>query len=245
MNRILIVEDDEIQRIALQDDIQKHYPSWTIHSAASYDSAQNLLLKSLETKEYYSVFLLDIQLDHTPGDMGGFVIAEQIRSHTPYQKTPILFLTSVTEKTQFALSTYHCYNYITKPFTTEAILEQIRQMLLTGYLEEQFIAITDTDRIGHRIPLKEILYIEAKSHRIVIYTLHEEITSRSSSFSALEEFLSSDFIQCHKKYFINLSYTESYTKTNSYINIHGTILPVSRTYKPALENSLYSRGFLL
>lgn len=244
MQKLLIVEDDDVQRVALHESIQDFYPNWIVLSANSYESALGLLLQSIEEREYFSIFLLDIQLKQDVGDMGGFVLAEKIRDETNYFKTPILFLTSISEKTQFALSTYHCYNYITKPYSTADILYQIQQMLLTGYLEDNCIAITDTKRIIHRIPQKEIMYIELKSHQVIFTTKGDEIISRGVSLNDLWKQLTKEFIQCHKKYIINLNSVNSYTKSNGYINVNGSILPVSRTYKSALEDALCIREML-
>lgn len=244
MQKLLIVEDDDVQRTALHESIQEFYPSWFVLSANNYESALELLLQSIEECEYFSMFLLDIQLKQDIGDMSGFVLAEQIRSDTNYYKTPILFLTSISEKTQFALATYHCYNYITKPYSTEDILYQIQQMLLTGYLEDNCIAITDTKRINHRIPQKEIMYLELKSHQVVFSTKQDEIVSRGVSMTELWNQLTKDFIQCHKKFIINLNFVNSYTKSNGYINVNGSILPVSRTFKPQLEDALHSKNVL-
>lgn len=244
MQKLLIVEDDDIQRIALHESIQEFYPNWVVLSANNYESALELLLESIKDHEYFSIFLLDIQLKKNIGDMSGFVLAEQIRSNTNYYKTPILFLTSISEKTQFALATYHCYNYITKPYSTDDILYQIQQMLLTGYLEDNCIAITDTKRIIHRIPQKEIVYLELKSHQVIFSTKQDDIISRGVSMIDLWNQLTKDFIQCHKKYIINLNLVNSYTKANGYINVNGAILPVSRTFKSPLEDALRSKKML-
>lgn len=244
MQKLLIVEDDDVQRITLHNSIQEFYPKWIVLSANNYDSALELLIQSTKECEYFSMFLLDIQLKQDKGDMSGFVLAEQIRSDTNYFKTPIIFLTSISEKTQFALATYHCYNYITKPYSTEDILYQIQQMLLTGYLEDNCIAITDTKRIIHRIPQKEIVYLEFKSHQVIFTTKQDEIISRGFSLNDLWNQLTRDFIQCHKKFIINLNYVNSYNKSNGYINVNGFILPVSRTYKSQLEDALHSQDIL-
>ena len=84
MHKLLIVEDDKIQNIALKDGINKAYPSWIILSTRTYEEALNILLESLNQKNYFSMFLLDIQLEQKKGDMSGLVLAEQIRSHKLY-----------------------------------------------------------------------------------------------------------------------------------------------------------------
>lgn len=235
MQRILIVEDDPIQCEALKSGILSHYPSWRITSAGSYQEGLNYLLESMETQDIFSIFLLDIQLENKAGDMSGFVLAEKIRSQQIYYKTPILFLTSIYNQTQFALATYHCYNYITKPYSINDILYQLEQLLFTGYLNSNTVTITDKDRLTHRIVLSDIMYIEFKSHQIEIITQQGSLITREPASSNVIQNLLKHFVQCHRKYFINPAFISSYTKTNGLLNLNQKIVPVSRTYKPTIE----------
>jgi len=79
------------------------------------NEAINVLRLSIEKENYFSLFLLDIQLSHEEGDRGGFIFANEIRKIPSYYMTPLLFLTAVSDENYFALSHYHCYNYIAKP----------------------------------------------------------------------------------------------------------------------------------
>lgn len=244
MHKLLIVEDDQIQNFVLLEGIKQEYPYWNIFSATTYEEAFSMLTKSIQENDLFSLFLLDIQLTPQNGDTGGFYLAEQIRSYKQYFKTPILFLTSVHEKTQYALSTYHCYNYITKPYEIDDILYQIEQMIFTGYLDANSIRVSDTNGINHRIMLSELQYIELKSHQAVFYTFSGDIHTRKNISSDLLQELDQNFVQCHKKYIININYVQSYAKTNRYINISNSIIPVSRTYKSNIEHILLSKNIL-
>lgn len=244
MSKLFIVEDDEIQRKTLEEGIQSAYPNWNILSASTYEEAVQTLLDSISQQKPFSMFLLDIQLEQKNGDMSGFVLAEQIRSYKEYFKTPIMFLTSIYEKTQFALATYHCYNYITKPYEIDDILYQIEQMIFTGYLEENAITVTDTSRITHRIMQNDIIYIEFKSHQVVLHTTTGLFTTREQTSAEILKQLAGNFVQCHKKYIVNLNFVQSYAKTNRYLTVNEFILPVSRTYKSNIELLLKSKKIL-
>ena len=135
MQHILIVEDNNEQLNMLVSTIKNSYPSWVIDYASSYDEAVILIQRSVE-EHPFNLFLLDIQLAEDSSDRGGFLLAKEIRNIPNYYRTSILFLTSVHEASSFALSNFHCYNYITKPYTGIDILNQLEQMLLTGYLEK-------------------------------------------------------------------------------------------------------------
>ncbi|MCM1179497.1 MAG: LytTR family DNA-binding domain-containing protein [Clostridium sp.] len=242
MHNILIVEDNPEQNRELRESIHDSYPNWKISSAYSFEEANDMLVQSIHMNDYFSMFLLDVQLKDDPCDFGGFVLANEIRSQKAYYTVPILFLTSVSEKTSYALSNFHCYNYITKPYSPDDVIGQIHQMLMTGFLETNSIRITDTDRIQHRIVQQDICYIESKSHLVIINTTDGSITSRETSFSSLKEQLTGDFVQCHKKYIVNLAHIDNYDRQNRLLRLGIHLVPVSRTYKETLENLLRKKN---
>lgn len=242
MHNILIVEDNPEQNRELRESIHHSYPNWKISSAYSFEEANDMLVQSIHMNDYFSMFLLDVQLKDDPCDFGGFVLANEIRSQKAYYTVPILFLTSVSEKTSYALSNFHCYNYITKPYSPDDVIGQIHQMLMTGFLETNSIRITDTDRIQHRIVQQDICYIEAKSHLVIINTTDGSITSRETVFSSLKEQLIGDFVQCHKKYIVNLAHIDNYDRQNRLLRLGIHLVPVSRTYKETLENLLRKKN---
>lgn len=235
MQNILIVEDDDVQRKELYLSIHNNFPNWNIESTKNFEEANQAVLRSLYNNNYFSLFLIDIQLKDDPCDFGGFVLAKEIRSKKAYYTIPILFLTSISEKVQFALTNYHCYNYITKPYSSSDIVYQIQQMLLTGILNKSSITITDINGIKHRISQNNILYIESKSHQVLFVTKTGSITTRKLPFSSVFDYLEGDFVQCHKRYIINANCVDSYDKTNRILQIHQHYVSVSRTYKEHLE----------
>lgn len=244
MHNILIVEDNLEQSKELYENIHKVYPSWEISCAYSFEEAKEILEHSIFSNNYFSMFLLDVQLKEDPCDFGGFVLANEIRSQKAYYTVPILFLTSVSEKTGYALSNFHCYNYITKPYSSEDVVCQIQQMMLTGFLEANSITITDTNRIKHRIVLKDICYIESKSHMVVFETNNGIIFSREHNFQIFSEQLPGNFIQCHKKYIINIDYVDNYDRTSRFLRLGVHSIPVSRTYKRQVEELLCKKKIL-
>lgn len=234
MQHLLIVEDDCTQCDTLTALLSKEYPDWTIESATSYESALDLLLNS-STK--FTLFLLDIQLTSSPGDRSGFLLAEHIRKKHCYFTTPILFLTSITDSGMYALSEFHCYNYITKPYTFSDILFQIKQMLLTGYLKNA-IRIIDTDRVWHNVFLQDICSIEAKHRSVVITTTRSSILTRQFTFDNISDILTEDFFQCHRKYIINTKHITTYDKKTHIIGVGQNSIPVSRKYESLIYKLL-------
>lgn len=235
MHKILIVEDDISQQKMLVETIHSKYPTWETQVSSTYEDAVSCLRCSLETKEYFSLFLLDIQLSPNEGDRGGFIFANEIRKNPPYYMTPLLFLTAVSDENYFALSHYHCYNYIAKPYTKEAILFQIQQMLLTGYLKRTTLKLQDLDHVYHQIPIDSIEAIQSRGHILIFQLKKGTIQSREYTLNNILEKLGEPFVRCHKTTIINGDYASSLDKKTATIIVASKVFPVGRTYLSKLE----------
>lgn len=238
MQRLLIVEDEKSQLLMLQETIQNQYPDWSLECANTYENALLLLQQSITQQNPYTLFLLDIQLSPSLADRGGFLFAEAIRKERIYYRTPILFLTAVPDEHFIALSHFHCYNYIAKPYHPEDILVQLNQMLLTGYLQENILLVTDTNRIRHRIRKEHILFAEASSHTIILHTTKGKIATREFTLDALLNELGEMFIRCHRKYIIQKEQIRNYDKVTHYIHIQKEVIPIGKTYMDILDQYL-------
>ena len=238
MQNILIVEDNQLQLNMLVNTITNEYPSWTIKCADNYNDALILINKSLSREaEPFTLFLLDIQLTDYPTDRGGFLLAEEIRKLPAYYRTNILFLTGISDQGGYALSNFHCYNYITKPYTEKDILNQIEQMLITGYLEKSFM-ITDTDKIIHRVKCCDILYVKALRHMKTIYLNGSHICTRAYNLEDLISMADGELIMCHKGYLINPRHISSYDRLTSSVIIKGDSIPVGRKYAEQIHANI-------
>lgn len=246
MQKILILEDDTNQLNLLKDTIIKEFPSWYIEAVSSYEDAKTHIEKSINEASPFTLFLLDVQLKKEADDRGGFSIAELIRENKIYYKTPILFLTAVPDENYFALSNFHCYNYIPKPFLPKDIIAQIHQMELTGYLESESIEIVDIQRIIHRIEIGDILYIKSCSHQIEVQCANKIIYSRRYSLENFSSLLDDNFLQCHKQYIVNISKISNIDRLTRYININNQYtIPIGRTYANTFLQQYEKRGFNL
>lgn len=240
MNHLLIVEDNLEQLTFMEQTIRTQYPFWNIETASNYTDAAKLIKTSIEHNPF-SLFMLDIQLSPSKKDIGGFLLAEEIRKNTTYYQTPILFLTAISDSGQYALSKFHCYDYITKPYTSEDILNILDQMLLTGYLHNS-IEITDTHRVQHIIPYNNIHLIKANTHGIIIYDNISTYTTREYSLQSILEYLSSDFVRCHRKFVINLNYLKNIDIATNMIQIGNFHIPFGRTYASNLPIRQTKKG---
>ena len=239
MSNILIVEDDLIQQNMLKTTIQSQYPSWQICTATTYEDAMEQLHNSLETRNYFSLFLLDIQLSQTEGDRGGFIFANEIRKQEPYFMTPLLFLTAISDENYFALSHYHCYNYIAKPYSQDAILFQLQQMLLTGYLKEISLQIMDVDRIYHNVPVSSIQSIQSDRHVLTFYLKNGTLKTREYSLNSIEKKLGTPFLRCHKTIVVNTDCITSFDKKTQSLIVANRHIPIGRKYMTDVKTAMH------
>lgn len=241
MNRVLIVEDDEFQGFFLYKTIQKKYSQWDLILCYTYEQAINAIVDSVVTNNYFDIFLLDIQLTDKSGDQSGFELASKIRTYLPYYRTPLLFLTAASAYSNYALSKFHCYNYITKPYNSDDILDEIEQLMLTGYIFDA-LDITDTDRIHHRLIPSNIIYVKSAGHSLHIATTDNNVyETRIFSLKYFAQKLGCHFIQCHRQYLINDSYLSNYDNVTKCIRIPKGTIPVGRQYRNTIENLVNRR----
>lgn len=238
MCNVLILEDDQIQCENIYQCVKSAFPDWSIMCSHNYSDAKSSLIQSIEEKALFSIFLLDIQLEDDCNNYGGFTFSEDIRSIPEYYRTPILFLTSIPDKISYALSNYHCYNYLTKPYSNEDIILQINQLIFSGYLTNHSIIVKDTNQITYKIAFDDIYIIEARSHSIKIITAHGDIITRTMTFQSIRFLLPENFIMCHRKFIINSAYINNYDVTNRYVQVGTYSISVSRTYKHNIEEGL-------
>ena len=228
MQNVLIVEDDNLQAGMLSTTISQKYPDWTITHTDNLEQALKIIDDSVHTINF-TLFLLDIHLTELENDKGGYAIAKHLRGINVYFKTPILFLTSVSGDGHYAMSNFHCYNYITKPYDADIILNQISHMLLTGFLETM-ITVCDIERIKHHISVNDIILIEASGRRKTLHLTNSRIIT---SMYTIEDFIrmtDSRLIQCHKHYLINPFHIENTDRLNRCLNICGNNIPIGRKY---------------
>ena len=118
MYRVLIVEDQPAQLLALQKILESYNENFEIKTSSDYDTAYHIVTGST----IFDLFLLDIKFQEQDWEnYSGLTLGHFIRSMHCYQYTPIVFITSIPEKIYEALNDTHCYHYILKPYTATDI----------------------------------------------------------------------------------------------------------------------------
>lgn len=100
--------------------------------------------------------------------------------------------------------------------------------------EPQWFEIT-SDRKKVQIDLNKLLFIESRNEQCFLHLEDEELPTRER-ISQLAERLPEEFLRIHRSYIINPVKAQGIQKTE--VQIAGRDLPVSRSYKPAVEEFL-------
>ncbi len=234
--KILILEDDTVQAEAILNGLKERYPHWEIiYKTNLEDALKELELSLTPSHSAFSLFLLDIQLSADEKNRDGYVFAGALRSKNKYFQTPVIFLTVIQDDAVYALSNFHCYNYIPKPYTISDLIDQIEQMRITGYLNNSLL-IKDYQRITHHINPDEIIMITAQSHVLHIHLKDCIIKTREYSLDSISAILSKSFVRCHKKYIINLLHVTSYDEKDRILHINDLEIPVSTSGMKLLQS---------
>jgi two-component system LytT family response regulator len=214
MLKILIVEDNEIQRKLLIEMVQNINSNLDIMST---DSVKEAIMIS----DIYDIeaFFIDILLI----DGSGIELAKRLRKAKKYQFTPIVFVTALRSKEIETYREIHSYDYIVKPFT-EDVLKKTMDNILTDYLEirseqkkNKYIYL-QMNSINQRINFENILYIEYLFRKIMITTMHEKIKYKHVPLKKFAEKLSDDFVQIHQSIVVNKVHINKINLKERYCN---------------------------
>lgn len=193
------------------------------------------------------VFLLDLECYQEKNDKSIIDLGRYIRSLPQYQYTPIIFFDSACRYIKTAVNELHCQSYILKPFSKEEIMGAISYISKIPIKNKKYITLYDIDGVYYKIDEKDICFIEAMGKKMKFYVFLNEqskienIVTNRYRLLELRERLSSEFIQSHRKYIVNLSYVSNYDKTMCMAQVAGYSLPIGRSFKVDFEQALQWR----
>ena len=234
MKQIVLVEDVLTQAKALKSIIQSHIPNVQIAIASNAADALHLI----QTLPSIDLFFLDIALleDYNKKN-DGITLGLEIRSINKYINTPIIYVTSYTNRIQEAINTVHCFGFLYKPYTPSDVtnlLDSIFQL----EKKEQTLLLKIESSVYFNLDLSSLLFVNAEGKYMTYQTLDCSHTSRQYTMKQLEKQLPANFIRCHKSYIINKDYMKNFDTVNHYIQMYHTskLIPVTRTFQLPKEN---------
>lgn len=237
MFTVLILEDDIEQQKAVCKIIDKNYSDWDVYLTSTYKDACNLT----ETKNF-DLFLLNIELKNENKndlDCDGLDLGKYIRSIERYLYTPIVYLTALTDRIFFALQEIHCSSYLVKPFTSYKLIETLDYIIGEHKQHnKEKITLKDSNGVYLHVLLDDIDFIESSSKETIVYTHDRHIRLANMTINELLETFPDNFIQCHRKYIINLHHFYSYDKSTFVIQVGKHTIPLGRKHKKEIEKRL-------
>ncbi|WP_282136164.1 LytR/AlgR family response regulator transcription factor [Seonamhaeicola maritimus] len=136
-------------------------------------------------------------------------------------------------------------DYLLKPISFERLLKAVNNYFdIYGESEPNSIETSNgnefmfvrSDRRMIKIDFEEIIYIESYSDYIKIHLKNETIVTRETISSVAVKLPNNKFMRIHRSFIISLANISSFT--NEEITINKKSLPISRSYKKEVLNTL-------
>jgi len=230
----MIVDDEPLARELIRNHISKLD---NIDIVAECSDAMKAL-QILHEKQVDLMFL-DIQMPQITG-----IDFLRTLKHPP----KVIFTTAYR---QYALDGFELdvIDYLLKPITFERFIKSVNKyyQLAQDDLQQfasngtqvktvdSFIYVKENKKVV-KVPLNEILYVEGLSEYVQIFTEKKKIITKTSMTSMEEKLPSECFLRIHKSYIVSLGKVEAFTTTS--IDVPGKELPIGRSYKNAVLDSL-------
>lgn len=231
--KILIVDDDLIQLNGIRNIIAEIVPTSIIYTACDFLSAKEYI-----AKENLDLFFLDIDLVDANPDNNGVTLGKYIRTFTKFAFSQVIYITSLPEMIFDAVNDIHCFKYLLKPYSPNDIIRIFNEINLPTKKEEERISFHTPQRISVYIKINDILYITSEKHRMLVATTNGIFETYEYSLKEFLCMLPENFVQCHKKYIVNIKKIDNYDKTNNLIKIDKFSISVGRVYKNHVDERI-------
>lgn len=218
--KVIVVDDEVIAREILESYISKRQD---LELCGSFNGG----VEALQYLDRHTVDLVFLDI-HMP-DIDGFATKDLLT-----EKVKVIFTTAFRE---YALKGFEvdALDYMLKPISYERFLKGIKKYKAANvntdiaHLKTSEFLFVRADRKMQKVNLSDILYIESMSDYIKIYTVRDCIITRETIKNIEIKLPKQRFLRCHRSYIVALDKMDAYT--NEHIEINGTTLPISRSYK--------------
>lgn len=165
-----------------------------------------------------------------PGESG---IALARRLYGSGVRDRVIFITGSAE---YALDGYsaHPVHYLLKPVEREALEGALR---LAWELRRPRTLLFRAGAKTAAFPAEDVLYLESRSHGVVLHFAGEERFLATSLTEAQRAVPGNSFARSHKSYLVNLAKVAEVGRSELKLTDGGTV-PVSRTFYSAFQGAL-------
>lgn len=234
--RVLIVEDEFITLDSLRDELEDLGYEISGDAMRAKDA-----LRILEKRDT-DIAILDI---HLKGAESGIWLAAQIKEK---YKIPFIFLSAFSDRKTVAEAAETApSSYLVKPFTRADLYTSIELALLTYAKHREELKLPEShtkvasellindsiyvkeDLTYKKIPIRDILYIEAFKNYLELHLPEGRHVIRSTLKDFLAILPAEYFMQTHRSFVVNLEKIEEIG--GNFLQIGATKVPVSRGQK--------------
>lgn len=185
------------------------------------------------------LILMDIQIR---GDYDGIELADALQER---RQVPVIFITSQVDDATYARAkATRPYAFLEKTMRKRQLqraidlvsekLEATAEPAETAPATGPEMLMVRTTKALKKLPVADILFIQAEDHYCTIFTAAEKFVSRISLKELMEQLPAAEFVQVHRSYVVRLDAIESISRGNMTIALRGREIPLGRTWKDGL-----------
>lgn len=235
--RIAICEDDRLCSDILSGIVDK-WAKLTHRQVdvSTYASAEEFIIDWTHQTSF-DILFLDIMM----GQISGFDLAGIIRKTD--ERMIIVFVTGVQD---YVISGYevNAFRYVMKPIATEHCIDILNKAAkqIEAREHDVFLINTGSDMLG--LSTYDIYYFGSDGHYVIAHTNNETYRFREKLGNLLARLPQPMFCQCHRTLLVNVQHIHLINREKVQLRDKArTILPVSATYWPTLNQSflIYNR----
>lgn len=237
--KCFIIDDEPLARALIRNHLEKLENFEIVAECCDAMQALNEL-----RHHQVDLMFLDIQMPQITG-------IEFLRT---LKKPPKVILT--TAYREYALDGFELdvVDYLLKPITFERFLKAVNKFYEISQDDiqyaptpaqsipdsaETFIYVKENKKVM-KVNFHEILYIEGLSEYVQIYTRKNKIITKTSMTNMEEKLPADSFLRIHKSFIVSLPSIDAYTTSS--IEINGKEIPIGRSYKNTVLETLQTSG---
>lgn len=228
--RVAIVDDSERDALFARELLARWARERDVEVRVEHFTSAERFLFAYGENRAWDILLLDIEM----GQMDGVSLAKRIRADN--SAVQIVFITGFAD---FVAEGYEvsALHYLMKPVQEQklfSVLDRARDALRRA---ERMLMLPTAGAI-ERIPLSQVMYVEAFAHTVTVVTPTQSISGKLSITEA-EKLLGDGFVRAHRSYLVGLKYIARLTK-NEVLLDNGTVLPLARSAADAVHKAFIS-----
>lgn len=220
MLRIAIVEDEEANRVQMQEFIHQYAAEYKLDIQVTEFADGESVLAGYHKN--FDIMLLDIEM---PG-MNGMEVAKRIRETD--QDIVLVFITNMA---QYAIEGYsvNALDFVLKPINYYTFSLKFSRAIDRVKVREEKEILLNVSYGIRRMKVSQIYYVDIQNRILRYHTAEGEFLVRGTLQSAEEELAQYHFVKCNHWYLVNLKYV---TEINdNLVTVAGHTLEISRRNK--------------